>query len=163
MLAWKKNKKILVRQEDVRKISFELIAEGVQHRKRKKLVRQKYRNPGLSYVWHIDGHDKLKPFDFSVFKCIDGFSRKRNWLEVTSSNKVPEIISQCYLKAIERLKGAPNNECRSWYWPLSTIHIYLRSLNNDTGDVLNSFSIVPFTVNQRIESYWSKFIVDRPV
>ena len=111
----KKNKKILVRQEDVRKISFELIAEGVQHRKRKKLVRQKYRNPGLSHVWHIDGHDKLKPFDFSVFKCIDGFSRKRNWLEVTSSNKVPEIISQCYLKAIERLKGAPNNECRSWY------------------------------------------------
>ena len=35
-------------------------------------------------------------------------------------------------------------------------------LNDDTGDALNSFSIVSSPVNQRIESYWSKFVVDRP-
>ena len=41
-------------------------------------------------------------------------------------------------------------------------HMYLCSLN-DTGDALNSFSIVSFSpVNQCIKSYWSKFLVDRP-
>ena len=79
--------KILVRKEDVRKAILELNAEGVQQRKRRKLVRRKYRNPGPNYVWHIDDHDKLKPFGFSVHGCIDGFSRKLIWLEVTSSNK----------------------------------------------------------------------------
>ena len=75
-----KRQKILVRKEDVRKPVFELNAEVVQQRKRRKLVRRKYRNPGPNYVWHIDGHDKLKPFGFSVHGCIDGFSRKLTWL-----------------------------------------------------------------------------------
>ena len=59
---------------------------------------------------------KLKPFGFSVYGCIDEFSRKMICLEVTSSNKVPEIISQYYLKAVKRLKGVPkkknNNKSR---------------------------------------------------
>ena len=71
-----KRQKILVRKEDVPKPVFELNAEVVQQRKRRKLVRRKYRNPGPNYVWHIDGHDKLKPFGFSVHGCIDGFSKK---------------------------------------------------------------------------------------
>ena len=87
-----KNQTILVGKEDVRKTILELKAEGIQQRKRKKLDR------------HIDGHDDLKLFGFSVPECIDGLSRKLKQLEVTSSNKVPEIISQCYLKAVKRLK-----------------------------------------------------------
>ena len=42
------------------------------------------------------------------------------------------------------------------------IHIYLRNLNDDTGDALNSFPVVSFPVNQCVESYWSKFVVDKP-
>ena len=42
------------------------------------------------------------------------------------------------------------------------IHTYLCSLNDDTGDALNSFSILSSPVNQCVESYWSKFVVDRP-
>ena len=88
-----KNQRILVGKEDVRKTILELKAEGIiQQRKRKKLDR------------HIDGHDNLKLFGFSVPECIDGLSRKLKQLEVTSSNKVPKIISQCYLKAVKRLK-----------------------------------------------------------
>ena len=30
---------------------------------------------GPNFVWHLDGHDKLKPFGFSIHYCIDGFSR----------------------------------------------------------------------------------------
>ena len=39
-----------------------------------------------------------------------------------------------------------------------SVQIYLRSLNYYTGDALHSFSIMPSPVNQRIESYWSKFV-----
>ena len=77
-----KKLKIFVRKEDVRKTILEMNAEGFQQRKRRRLVKR------------IDGHDKLKPFGFSVHEYIDGFSKKLIWLEVTSSNKVPEIISQ---------------------------------------------------------------------
>ena len=49
---------------------------------------------------------------------------------------------------------------------LSTLSLnpytYLRSLNDDTGDAINSFSIVSSPVNQPIESYRSKFVVDKP-
>ena len=47
-------------------------------------------------------------------------------------------------------------------YSIEPIHIYLRSLNDDTGDALNFFSIVSSPVNQRIETCWSKFVVDRP-
>ena len=118
-----KRQKILVRKEDVRKAILKLNAEGVQQRRRRKLVRRKYCNLGPNYVGHIDDHDKLKPFGFSVHGCIVGFSRKLIWLEVTSSNKVPEIISQYYLKAVKRLKGVPkkknNNKSRWWYWAIT--------------------------------------------
>ena len=99
--------KILVRKEDVRKAILELNAEEVQQRNRRKLVRRKNCNPGPNYVWHIDGHNKVKSFGFPVLGCIDGFSRKLIWLEVTSSNKVPGIISPYYIKAVKRLKGVP--------------------------------------------------------
>ena len=82
----------LARKEDVRKAILELNAEGTQQRKRKTLVRQKYHNLGLKYVWHIDGHDKLKPSAFSGHGCTDGFLKKLVRLEVTSSSKIPEII-----------------------------------------------------------------------
>ena len=131
-----KRQNIFVRKEDVRKAILELNAPGVQQRKRRKLV---------NYVWHIDGHDKLKPFGFSVYGCIDGFSRKLIWLEVTSSNKVPEIISQCYLKAVKRLKGVPKKikaDDGNEHSLIEPMHMYLLSLNDDTCDALNSFSIV---------------------
>ena len=102
-----KRQNILVRKKDVRKAILELNAEGVQQRRRRKLVSRIYRNLGPNYIWHIDGHDKLKPFGFSVHGCIDGFSRKLIWLEVTSLNTVSEIISQYYLKAVKRLKSVP--------------------------------------------------------
>ena len=131
-----KRQNIFVRKKDVWKVIFELNAPGVQQRKRRKLV---------NYVWHIDGHNKLKPFGFSVHGCIDGFSRKLIWLEVTSSNKEPEIISQYYLKAVKRLKGVPKkikaDDCNE-HSLIEPIHMYLLSFNDDTCDALNSFSIV---------------------
>ena len=73
----------------------------------------------------------------------------------SSSNKVPKIISQYYLKAVKRLKGVSKKmkgDDGTEHSLIESIRIYLRSLNNDTGYALNSFSIVSFPVNQRIDS-----------
>ena len=145
-----KRQKILVRKKDVGKAILELNAEGVQQRKRRKFVSRIYGNLGPNYVWHIDGHDKLKPFDFSVHGCIDGFSRKLIWLEVTSVNTVSEIISQYYLKAVKRFKSVPKKikaHDGTEHSLIEPIHIYLRSLNDDKDGTINSFSIVSSPVN----------------
>ena len=87
---------LLVRREDVRLALHELDPENVSKRRRHRLQRRKYRNPGPNYVWHIDGHDKLKPYGLSIHGCIDGYFRRIIWLEVASTNKVPELIlSRC--------------------------------------------------------------------
>jgi len=99
------NKGIVCRREDVRKVVKRLDPQGVNRRKR--LRRRKYRNQGPNSVWHIDGHDKLKPYGFSIHGCIDGFSRRIIWLEVNSSNKLPETIAKFYLDACRKLKGIP--------------------------------------------------------
>lgn len=52
-------------------------------------VRRCYYSEGPSYVWHLDGYDKLKPYGFPIHGCIDGFSRKILWLEVFN------VICQC--------------------------------------------------------------------
>jgi hypothetical protein len=49
-------------------------------RKQHKLKRRVYQNPGPNAVWHADGYDKLKPYDFAIHGCIDGWSRKVLWL-----------------------------------------------------------------------------------
>ena len=98
---------LLVRREDVRLALHELDPENVSKRRRHRLQRRKYRNPGPNYVWHIDGHDKLKPYGLSIHGCIDGYSRRIIWLEVASTNKVPELIAKYYLDALKQILGKP--------------------------------------------------------
>ena len=76
-------------------------------RRRHRLQRRKYHNLGPNYVWHIDGHDKLKPYGLSIHGCIDGYSRRIIWLEVASTNKVPELIAKYYLDALKQILGKP--------------------------------------------------------
>ena len=57
--------------EDVRKMVCDKDPEGVQVRTRRRLRRRKYTSPGPNFVWHIDGHDKLKPYGFSIHGDID--------------------------------------------------------------------------------------------
>ena len=63
--------------------------------------------PRSQFVWHIDGHDKLKPYGISIHGCIDGYSRRIIWLEVAASNKIPELIAKHYLDAIKQMEGKP--------------------------------------------------------
>ena len=93
-------------REDVRKMVCDKDPEGVQLRKRRHLRRRKYTSPGPNIVSHIDGYNKLKPYGFSIHSGIDGFSRRTLWLEVSTSNRMPEIIAKYYLDAVKR-NGLP--------------------------------------------------------
>ncbi|KAJ7383323.1 hypothetical protein OS493_028868 [Desmophyllum pertusum] len=61
----------------------EMDPEGTEQRRKHRLKRRMYHNPGPNYAWHIDGYDKLKPWGFPIHGAIDGFSRRILWLEVT--------------------------------------------------------------------------------
>ena len=57
-------------------------SNGVDRRKRRRLLRRKYSNPGPNFLWHVDGYDKLKPYGFAIHAAIDGYSRRVLWIEV---------------------------------------------------------------------------------
>ena len=80
--------------------------QGVQERKRRRL-RRRYFAPGPDFVWHLDGYDKLKPFGFSIYGCIDGLSPRILWLEVGTTNKNPEQVAGFYLNALRSCNGIP--------------------------------------------------------
>ena len=77
----------------MRQIVKQLDPDSVKLRKRRRLHRRRYVADGPNFVWHLDGHDKLKPFGFSIHGCIDGFSQYLIWLEVASSNKKPKLMA----------------------------------------------------------------------
>ena len=157
-----RSKGLLCRRDDVRKIVKELDPEGVQLRKRRRLHRRKYFANGPNFVWHIDGHDKLKPYGFSIHGCIDGFSRKIIWLEIGTTNKMPQVVAKYYLDAIMFHGGVPlqvKADDGTEHALIEPIHIYLSSLNDDQE--YNPFSIITSPQNQRIESYWSILQRDR--
>ena len=68
-----------VSREAVATCLREMDSEGCNRRRRQKLKRRAYTNPGPNHCWHIDGYDKLKPDGFAIRGCIDGYSRKIIW------------------------------------------------------------------------------------
>lgn len=150
-------KGIRCRRCDVQKLLKELDPVGVDLRKKRRMRRRKYTTRGPNYVWHIDGHDKLKPYGFSIHGCIDGFSRKLIWLEVGATNKEPDIIARNYLDAVatygypKMIKADDGTE----HSTIEPLQIALRMLDTDDETALNSFSITTSPQNQRIEAYWS--------
>ena len=158
-----RTKGVIARREDVRQLLLRLDPEGVERRKSRKLRRRIYRTLGPNYVWHIDGFDKLKPYGSSVHECIDGYSRRIIWLEVSASNKCPDLIAYYYLSSAKNVNGIPKiikADNGTEHSVIERIHLFLRDLLNE-GNVLNSFSIVSSPMNQRKEAYCSNFRKDR--
>ena len=58
----------------------ELDPVSVDARRRRTLRRRFYYSKGPN--WHLDGHDKLKPFGFEIHGCIDWYSGRVLWLNV---------------------------------------------------------------------------------
>jgi hypothetical protein len=73
---WRPRQKgLIVKRETVRKLLVELNPDGLKLGK-KRLRKRVYAGNGPKFIWHIDGHDKLKPYGFSIHGCIDGYSKR---------------------------------------------------------------------------------------
>lgn len=79
------NYRLNVKRDMVLDIMRIIDPEGVERRKRHRLMRRKYSAPGPNFIWHVDGYDKLKPFGFAIHAAIDGYSRRILWIEVSNS------------------------------------------------------------------------------
>ena len=93
------------RSADVRQIVKQLDPDSGKLRKHRRLNHRGYVADGPKFVWHLDRHDKLKLFAFSIHSCIDKFLQYLIWREVVSSNKKPELIAKFYLDAVKSLEG----------------------------------------------------------
>lgn len=152
--------KLEVRRDTVMQLLRELDPEGVDCRKRKRMRRRKYKNPGPNFMWHVDGYDKLKPFGFCIHGAMDGFSRRIMWLQVSNTNNNPEIIAGYYLNCINLTKALPRvirADLGTENVTMEIIHRYLRDGYDDSQSGENSFRYGKSTCNQRIEAWWSMF------
>ena len=149
--------KLRVSRNTVMKILQIIDPEGVERRKRKRLLRRKYENPGPNYMWHIDGNDKLVPFGFGIHGAIDGFSRKIMWAEVCDTNKNPRVVGQHYLKCVWNLGVIPciiRCDCGTENKQIEKCQVYFRSEHADAFAGQKSAMYRKSTSNQRIESWW---------
>jgi len=131
----------------------EIDPDGCDHRKRHKLKRRVYQNPGPNAAWHIDGYDKIKPWGFPIHGAIDGYSRKVLWLKVTRSNNNPDNIARFYLESVEATQGCP----KILVTDLGTENGTAASIQCYFQEDSNAHRYVSSPRNQRIECWWSQF------
>ena len=149
--------KLVVGRETVRELLKVCDPEGVERRSKHRLKRRRYVSKGPSYLWHMDGYDKLKPFGFCVHGCIDGFSRRIMWLEVSSTNNDPAVVAQYYVDCVKQLRGtarAVRADCGTENVNVAAIQRFLRSQHNDDMAGVASFMYGKSVSNQRIEAWW---------
>ena len=85
----------------------EIDPEGSELRRKHRLKRRVYQNPGPNYSWHIDGYDKLKCWGFPIHGAIHGYSRRILRLRVTNFNNSPNHVASYYSEAVLELGGCP--------------------------------------------------------
>ena len=142
---------INVPHDVVRLIIGQLDPEGVNSRSRRVLRRRMYSARGPNYVWHVDGNDKLLPYGFAIHGAIDGYSRRIIWLEVSPTNKKPEVVAGYFVDSLRKLVGAPlymRFDDGTENGLMADLHMLL---TNGLGTPIFGRS----TANQRIEAWWN--------
>lgn len=148
-----------VSQEDIRLLLHIVDPRGIAIRRRHRLRRRKYRNPGPNYVWHIDSYDKLKPFGICINGAIDGFSRFMLWLEAHTTNSDPKLIGSYFCKTVGQGMLCPQ-KIRA---DRGTENVYVEQMQiffmHESGDPSpeNAFIYGSSNHNQRIEQWWGYY------
>lgn len=124
---------------------------GKQRRQKKRLKRVQYSVPGVNYIWHIDGYDKLKRFGFPISGCIDGESKYVIWLTAAFSNSKPEITLSNYVKAVMDLNVMPTLTRTDYGSENPLVAAVQETFHPDQNE---AHIYGPSTANQRIERWW---------
>lgn len=156
--------KIFARRSTVQRLLREMDPVGSSMRRNHRFKRRQYVNPGPNWCWHVDGHDKLKPFGFPIHGCIDGFSRRIMWLRVTRTNNNPYVIGKYFLECVREHGCCPTivqTDCGTENGVMSSMQCYFRQNYNDEFADLRAHRYGTSTSNQRIECWWSFFSRNR--
>ena len=129
----------------------EMDPQGTELRKKHRLKRRTYQNPGPNYAWHIDGYDKLKQWGFRLHGAIDGFSRRIMWLKVARSNNSPHKIASFYVQTVSEQGMCPVELITD----LGTENGLAASIQSFFRDNPDANRYVASPRNQRIEGWWS--------
>ena len=158
MSQWLLSEGIVTDRETVRIILKELDPVGVSCRSERRFRRRIYLSKGPNFIWHLDGYDKLKPYELAIHAAIDGWSRKLLWLSVGSTNNDPKVVASYFIGTISQLELRPKcmrSDRGSENVVISGIQRFFNRGNVDGG--LSSFQYGTSVRNQRIESWWSIF------
>ena len=150
-------KRFAVDKDSVRLALKELDPEGVALRSRHKLRRRKYYAKGPNDIWHLDGNDKLKPYGFSIHGCIDGFSRKMVWLQLSLSNKNPSEIAYYYINTVLKVGGVLRRMRADRGVENTTVASIQRLLRRNKSHQNCSFIFGKSIANHQIEAWWPYF------
>ena len=146
-------------KETIRLILKSLDPVGVDKRKRRKLKRREYHSFDPTHIWHIDGYDKLKPFEIAIHGAIDRSSRRILWLKLSSSNNNPEVIANYYLCCVKELNVIPRvvrGDHGTETVIVSGIQRFFCRNHTDSQSKDRRFIYGHSTANQLIESWWSQ-------
>ncbi|XP_068731183.1 uncharacterized protein [Montipora capricornis] len=113
--------------------------------------RRVYFVPWPNSLWHLDGHHSLIRWGFVIHGCIDGYSRRINFLHCSTNNLSSTVLS-LFESAVEQDGGL---------WP-SRIRVDFGVENTAVCDAMvavrgegrGSFTAGSSTRNQRIERLW---------
>jgi len=123
--------------------------EGIDLRRKRRLIRREYYSRGPNYLWHLDSYDKLKPYGLCINGCIDGFSRRLIWLNVYRSSSDPRLIAGYFMEAVHEFNGCP----RLLRGDMGTENSHVAQMQSLLSGS-TSFIYGNSTHNQRIESFW---------
>ncbi|OWF39875.1 hypothetical protein KP79_PYT11247 [Mizuhopecten yessoensis] len=142
---------IIVRQETVRIALEAKDPRGVELRSRNLLRRRRYISQCPSFIFHVDGYDKLKPFGIAIHGAIDGFSRKILWLKAGPSNNNPRVIARYCIACLKEMNDIPRmvrSDAGSENVIIRDIQVALRSFHHGNMSDENSFTVGRSTANQ---------------
>ena len=147
--------RLRVTQETTRVVLKCIDPAGVALRSRHCLQRRKYGSQGPSFIIHVDGYDKLKPFGIAIHGAIERFSRRILWLKAGPSNNNPRIVTGYYVRYLMESGRIPRLVRCDGGSENTLIQVALRSNHPDNMSGRKSFSVGRSTANQRIEMLWS--------
>ncbi|PNH38462.1 hypothetical protein VD0002_g10272, partial [Verticillium dahliae] len=139
--------------------------------------RKNFQVPGPNFMWSLDGYEKLKNFGFSIYACIDTYSRAIIWIYVgrgnmTALSSLKQFLRTVSYSGVRPLFTRSDHGIETPLWAgaqailadLDQTEFRYTTEDNDQrvhrqGARLSSCHIWgPSTSNQRIESWWEKLL-----
>jgi hypothetical protein len=139
--------------------------------------RRDFQVPGPNFMWSLDGYEKLKNFGFSIYACIDTYSRAIIWIYVgrgnmTALSSLKQFLRTVSYSGVRPLFTRSDHGIETPLWAgaqailadLDETELRYTTEDNDQrvhrqGARLSSCHIWgPSTSNQRIESWWEKLL-----